>query len=1019
LSELGKLALVILGFGAGIPAALGQANEWAWKGGSNAGAETPVYGTLGTPATGNIPAARYQAVTWTDKNGNFWLFGGESGGTSHLLQNDLWEFNPSTNEWGWIAGSAAANTPGIYGTIGTPSAQNAPGSREDASGWIDSSGNLWLFGGYGLDASGNSGVLNDLWEFNPLTGEWAWMSGSNTIGSCISTEWGCAQPSVYGTLGTPAAGNTPGSRDAADTWTDNKGNLWLFGGWGYDVSAQTQYYFNELWKYDPSTNQWTWMGGSRTRDGSACVLDLADLAFPFYRCGEPGAYGTQGSPAAGNLPGGRAGAAHWTDTLGNLWLFSGNGFDINGFFGDPNDLWEFSPSTSQWTWVSGNSAITSYGCDFYFCSGPSLYGPLGDPTAGDLPTGRDHPAAWTDSSGNLWLFGGGGVDLPNDEAWLGFYQFNDIWMFDPSTSQWTLMGANYPTICGDACVPDPGGVYGALGAPAPGDNPGSRFAPAGWTDSTGNFWLFGGVGGGSGYLFDNDLWEYQPSATGALPTTATPTFSVEAGSYASAQSVSINDATNGVFIYYTTDGMTPTFNSTYYNPSFSQPISVQHSETLKAIAVADGCYISAVATAAYTLPPPAATPTFSVPSGTYTSFQTVSLSDATQGATIYYTVDGRTPTTSSNLYTGPISIAGSMTLQAVAMAGGYSISYVGSATYMLNLPTAAMPTFSVADGTYSTTQTVTISDSTPGAVIYYQINAYPSTSSPVYSGPLTVSTSETIRAMATAKNYYPSGIAGATYNINPLAPQTAAPVFSVPAGTYTTAQTVTISDATSLAAIYFTTDGSTPTTSSSLYAGPIIVSSSETLRAIATASGYTNSSVASAAYTINLPPPSFTLGASVSSLTINSGATGATTLTVTPQNGFNSAVSFACSGLPSGVNCSFNPTTVTPSGAQATTTLTISAAAQSAAWRSTSQALRLEFAVLLAFGICGFRNRRSLRTTFLLIVAVGGLCLLSACGGGGGGTGGTTTPPPTVSRVTVTATSGALQQSVKLTLTVN
>ena len=256
-------------------------NEWTWMGGSNV-----------SPAVGNVPNGRYQATTWTDNKGNFWLFGGNGG--INLPLNDLWKFDPSTNQWAKVAGSSTGQSAGVYGTLGTPSSGNTPGAREDASGWTDSHGNLWLFGGHGMDASGNQGILNDLWEFNPSTG-WTWMSGSSTIGnSCFAYDIGetvCAQPSVYGTLETPAPGNTPGSREAAITWADNKGNLWLFGGWSYDISVQTRYYFNELWEYNTSTNQWAWMGGSSTRDGSAC---LSNVNLWYLTCGEPGVYGTIG-----------------------------------------------------------------------------------------------------------------------------------------------------------------------------------------------------------------------------------------------------------------------------------------------------------------------------------------------------------------------------------------------------------------------------------------------------------------------------------------------------------------------------------------------------------------------------------------------------------------------------------------------------------------------------------------------------------------------------------------------------
>jgi len=93
------------------------------------------------------------------------------------------------------------------------------------------------------------------------------------------------------------------------------------------------------------------------------------------------------------------------------------------------------------------------------------------------------------------------------------------------------------------------------------------------------------------------------------------TFSPPAGTYSSAQTVTISDTTAGATIFFTTDGSTPTTSSTM----FTTPIVVGSTTTLKAIAAAPGFANSAVATAVYTIAPPAATPTFSVPSGTYTS----------------------------------------------------------------------------------------------------------------------------------------------------------------------------------------------------------------------------------------------------------------------------------------------------------------------------------------------------------------------------------------------------------------
>ena len=185
---------------------------------------------------------------------------------------------------------------------------------------------------------------------------------------------------------------------------------------------------------------------------------------------------------------------------------------------------------------------------------------------------------------------------------------------------------------------------------------------------------------------------------------------------------------------------------------------------------------------------------------------------------------------------------------------------------------AATPTFSPAAGTYTSTQSVTISDSTPGATIYYTTNGTtPTTSSSVYSGPIAVSSTETIEAIAAASGYTNSSVASATYTINATP---AMPTFSVAPGTYTSAQTVSISDATPGTTIYYTTNGTTPTTSSTKYAGAITVSSTETLEAIATVSDPLMSPVASATYVIDPPNINYPGGGfKTSSFDLDGGAT--------------------------------------------------------------------------------------------------------------------------------------------------
>ncbi|HLZ07472.1 MAG TPA: chitobiase/beta-hexosaminidase C-terminal domain-containing protein, partial [Chloroflexota bacterium] len=280
--------------------------------------------------------------------------------------------------------------------------------------------------------------------------------------------------------------------------------------------------------------------------------------------------------------------------------------------------------------------------------------------------------------------------------------------------------------------------------------------------------------------------------------------------------------------------------------------------------------------------PTAATPTFSPAAGSYTSVQTVAISDTTAGAAIYYTTNGTTPTTASTLYSGPISVGATETVKAIAVATGFSASAVGNAAYTITLPAAATPTFSPVAGSYSSAQTVTISDATAGAAIYYTTNGTaPTTASAVYSGPVSVGSTETLNAIAVASGFSNSATGSAAYTIT--LPAAATPTFSPVAGSYSSAQTVTISDATAGATIYYTTNGTTPTTASTVYSVPVSVGSTETLNAIAVASGFSNSATGTAAYTITLPAaatPTFSPVAgsysSAQTVTISDATAGAT-----------------------------------------------------------------------------------------------------------------------------------------------
>src|ERR1700722_2254555 len=354
-------------------------NQWTWVSGANVANQAGTYRTEGTAAAGNVPSGRNQSVSWTDTAGNFWLFGGIQAptATSDIFLNDLWKY--SAGQWTWMSGSSAPNQAGIYGTLGVAAAGNVPGARCQAVGWTDSAGNLWLFGGLGLDSTGSSQNLNDLWKYSG--GEWTWMSGANVID----------QAGVYGTLGTAAAGNVPGARYEAVGWTDASGNLWLFGG-GAGPDSQFNP-LNDLWRY--SAGQWTWMSGSNLIN-------------------QLGSYGTLGTASASNAPGARVAGATWIDASGNLWLFGGEGYDSVGGGGILSDLWKYS--AGEWTWVGGPNIGDQTG----------VYGTEGMAAPGNIPGARFSGASWTDASGNFWLFGGNDNDSAGTLGYL-----NDLWKYGP------------------------------------------------------------------------------------------------------------------------------------------------------------------------------------------------------------------------------------------------------------------------------------------------------------------------------------------------------------------------------------------------------------------------------------------------------------------------------------------------------------------------------------------------------------------------------------------------------------
>ncbi len=459
-------------------AQISSQTPWVWMRGDNAGQIAGNYGTLRVPAATNKPGSRTMSVSWSSGGNALWLLGGygSGGGTSTGRLNDLWKYDLTLKQWIWMSGDTVGDRVGVYGTRGVAAASNKPGSRSGSARWIDTAGNLWLFGGFGYAASSRANyMLNDLWLFDTTSKTWTWISGD----SATTNPNG-----VYGQKGVPSAANNPGGRHGAVSWTDKDGNFWLFGGSGYAANGP-EGYLNDLWKYDLALKQWIWISGDMTLNQGSV-------------------YGVREVPAAGNKPGAREFASGWIDTAGQLWLLGGG--DAGGLY---NDLWRFNPQTQQWTWMKGDNTPGRVG----------IYGIKDVANTANQPGARYGAASWRDNYNNFYLLGGIGFGSSGRDGFI-----NDFWKYAPADNSWTW-------IKGDSLT-GAFGIYGTMGQEDPRNMPGARNMSAYWTDHTGGFWIMAGDGfadGGRTTVL-NDLWKLENCVKPLSPLSVNGDTQVCAGS---------------------------------------------------------------------------------------------------------------------------------------------------------------------------------------------------------------------------------------------------------------------------------------------------------------------------------------------------------------------------------------------------------------------------------------------------------------------------------------------------------
>jgi alpha-tubulin suppressor-like RCC1 family protein len=325
-----------------------------------------------------------------------------------------------------------------------------------------------------------------------------------------------------------------------------------------------------------------------------------------------------------------------------------------------------------------------------------------------------------------------------------------------------------------------------------------------------------------------------------------PSISPAPGTYFDVVQVSIT-ASAGDEIRYTTNGSTPTQSSALY----TGPFTLDYTATVKAVAFRVDWTQSPVATATYTMA--VGTPTLSPPGGSYGAAQSVTVTTVSPGADLHYTLNGGEPTQAdATIASGSsILIAHSLTLKVAGWRTGWSTSGLATGTYLLSLGTAATPILSPAPATFTSSQTVSMSTATNGAVIRYTTDGTdPDFRSPLYSSPVVVSRTAVVKARAFAADMTRSAVAGGLYRIDTGAVDP--PRFSPGAGQYVIRQLVTVTSETPDAVIHYRLDGADPNELDPMVASgsTILVDQNTLLRARAYKAGLPDSAVTAADYRV-------------------------------------------------------------------------------------------------------------------------------------------------------------------------
>lgn len=477
------------------------------------------YGTKGIADTLNSPGPRTQSATWVH-NGKMYLYGGhmfKKNDPNNYYKEDLWELDPVTKYWTWVAGDSNANAQARYGVKGYWNNDTWPGPRMSPLIWRSNDRVFLMSDGWRHN--------DEIWEYNKNTKEWRWIKGMHNPASDDflvepflknelnepglmnqATRWQMGDTiyvyghnnhynsrvrknilwryeieknvwtpikvyansgPVYGIKGHADRKNNPGIRYDSHTWV-HSGMLYLYGGDPHQGVTNSS---DDLWEFDPQTNNWRWIKGDTIYKGPT--------------------YGTKGVSASGNTPGTRMAGSAWY-TADKFYLFGGRGEDVNGKFGAMNDLWELDMVTMNWRWLKGSNQRQSF----------AEFGTKGVAALDNTPGAKEFAAHCT-ANNKLYLFGGRSymeqdiIAIPRES--------NDFWEYDPATNNWCWLSGDTKKYSGS--------TFGTKGIPAPANSPG-RKANASMVELNGKIYLHGGWGSHEIDHYDggvmDDLWEYNP-----------------------------------------------------------------------------------------------------------------------------------------------------------------------------------------------------------------------------------------------------------------------------------------------------------------------------------------------------------------------------------------------------------------------------------------------------------------------------------------------------------------------------